>query len=222
MAVVKEQRASDRAYETLLEEIQTGVLAPGSVLAEVEQAKRLGISRTPMREAIGKLISAGLAKQLSARTTVVTGFDVQDIKKLFELRRALEEQAVRLAAIRAEKEVFADLAKKFAAFAAGDHADQNFDINDYYRLIALFDEELDTAIDNPYMVQALLTVRTHLKRARNLARDNKERLLQSAAEHLLIVRAVAAGDQELAAHATHVHLHNAYEAIINSISEGQK
>ncbi|MFC6235694.1 GntR family transcriptional regulator, partial [Leucobacter soli] len=48
-------RASDLAYATLLEEIQSGALAPGTVLAEVEQAARLGVSRTPAREAIGRL-----------------------------------------------------------------------------------------------------------------------------------------------------------------------
>ena len=52
-------RASDRAYALLLEEIQGGALAPGAVLAEVEQATRLGVSRTPLREAISRLVADG-------------------------------------------------------------------------------------------------------------------------------------------------------------------
>ncbi|WP_313357887.1 GntR family transcriptional regulator, partial [Microbacterium sp.] len=58
-------RASDRAYQTLLDEIQSGALAPGAVLAEVEQAARLGVSRTPLREALRRLAADGLAVQQS-------------------------------------------------------------------------------------------------------------------------------------------------------------
>ena len=60
-------------------------------------------------------------------------------------------------------------------------------------------------------------MRTHLVRVRRLARDNPARLAASVAEHRLIASAVAAGDAELAAHATHVHLHNALVAILASL-----
>lgn len=216
MSLTKEMRVSDRAYAKLVSEIQTGMLAPGSVLGEVEQATRLGVSRTPMREAIGKLIANGLAQQLSPRTTVVSGFDLGDIKRLFEARRALEEAAARLAAKRADPQVFAKLAAGFS----GANPTEKTSTDNYYALIAEFDEALDQAVDNAYMVQALSVIRTHLARARNLARDNQARLGQSAAEHKLIASAIADGDEELAAHATHVHLHNALKAIISSLSEG--
>ena len=62
---VMRMRASDRAYATLLDEIQSGILRPGAVLGEVEQAARLGVSRTPLREAIGRLRAEGLAQRLS-------------------------------------------------------------------------------------------------------------------------------------------------------------
>ena len=65
-------RASDRAYVTLLDEIQSGRLPAGTVLAEVEQAARLGVSRTPLREALGRLAADGLVAQQSPRVTVVT------------------------------------------------------------------------------------------------------------------------------------------------------
>src|SRR5699024_12715824 len=56
-------RASDRAYLTLREEIIEGALAPGSVLGDVEQSARLGLSRTPRREALGRLVADGLSEQ---------------------------------------------------------------------------------------------------------------------------------------------------------------
>jgi DNA-binding GntR family transcriptional regulator len=76
-------RASDRAYATLLEQIQSGALAPGSVLGEVEQAARLGVSRTPLREALSRLAADGLVVQQSPRVTVVTDVDVDEIRALF-------------------------------------------------------------------------------------------------------------------------------------------
>ena len=83
-------RASDRAYATLLDEIQSGDLRPGTVLGEVEQSSRLGVSRTPLREALSRLTADGLVAQASPRVTVVTDIDAGDIRALFELRRALE------------------------------------------------------------------------------------------------------------------------------------
>lgn len=206
-------RASDRAYATLLDEIQSGALAPGSVLGEVEQAARLGVSRTPLREALGRLAADGLVAQQSARVTVVTDVDADDIRELFEVRRALEEAAARLAAERGDAATFAALADAFAdaRLEGGDGLDA------YYALIARFDAELDAAVANDYLTVALRAIRTHLVRVRRLARDNPDRLAASVAEHALIAASIASGDADLAAHATHVHLHNALVSILASV-----
>ena len=147
-------RAGDRAYATLLDEIQSGALAPGTVLGEVEQSTRLGVSRTPLREALGRLAADGLVAQASPRVTVVTDIDAGDIRELFEVRRALEESAARLAAARGDDTVFAALAAEFAGIAPGEDADG------YYALIARFDAALDAAVANDYLTQALRNVRT--------------------------------------------------------------
>ncbi len=204
-------RASDRAYATLLEEIQSGVLAPGTVLGEVEQSGRLGVSRTPLREALSRLASDGLVVQASPRVTVVSPIDTGDIHELFEVRRALEETAARLAAARGDRAEFASLADEFRATDASAAPDS------YYALIARFDAALDAAVRNDYLTAALKTVRTHLVRVRRLARDNPDRLAASVAEHRLIAAAIAVGDEDLAAHATHVHLHNALTSILESL-----
>jgi len=204
-------RASDRAYRALLEEIQSGALRPGTVLGEVEQAARLGVSRTPLREALGRLAADGLVAQVSPRVTVVTDIDADDIRALFAVRRALEETAARIAAARGAADVFATLTDEFSAIEpAGD-------LDRYYGLIARFDTALDEAVDNDYLTSMLRTVRTHLVRVRRLARDNPARLAASAGEHRLIAAAIAARDPDLAAHATHVHLHNALTSILDSL-----
>ena len=205
-------RASERAYTTLLDEIQTGVLSPGTVLGEVDQSTRLGVSRTPLREALRRLASDGLVAQASARVTVVAGIDVDDIRSLFDLRRALETEAARLAARRGNRAAFRELATEFAGVDTAD-ADA------YYALIARFDSAIDDAVDNAYLSAALRSVRTHLVRVRRMARDNPLRLSASTGEHELIARAIGAGDPELAAHATHVHLHNALTTILEALTE---
>lgn len=212
-------RASDQAYATLLQEIQSGELSPGTVLAEAEQAARLGVSRTPAREAIGRLVANGLAAQQSPRITVVTDFDTDDLRALFKARRALEESAVSLAALHGDPDEFAALARSFAEVDFERDDEHHSAIDDYYALIARFDAALDAAVDNAYFTSSLSTIRTHLVRARRLARDNRERLRASVGEHRLIAEAIAAGDSELAAHATHVHLHNALTAILESLEK---
>jgi DNA-binding GntR family transcriptional regulator len=206
-------RASDRAYRALLAEIQSGALAAGAVLSETEQAARLGVSRTPLREAIARLAADGLVQQQSPRVTVVSPIDADDIVALFELRRGLEETAARLAARRGARSSFAAIADEFArASVDGDTAQQA-----YYALIARFDAALDEAVANDYLAGALRTVRTHLVRVRGFARYKPERLATSVGEHRLIAAAIAAGDEDLAAHATHVHLHNALTSILDSL-----
>ena len=217
-------RASDRAYASLLDEIQAGLLPPGAVLGEVEQAARLGVSRTPLREALGRLAADGLVVQQSPRVTVVTAIDADDIRALFELRRALEETAARLAAERGDAAAFDALAGEFAqtSLRSRAHDEQVHDEHRrdaYYALIARFDAQLDASVDNDYLISALRTVRTHLVRVRRLARDIPDRLAASVAEHRLIATAIAARDADLAAHATHVHLHNALATILASVED---
>ncbi|MDL9979360.1 GntR family transcriptional regulator [Microbacterium sp. ASV49] len=202
-------RASDRTYRALLDEIQSGALAPGAALAEVELAARLGVSRTPVREALGRLAADGLVIEISPRLTVVADLAADDIRDLFELRRALEETAVRIAATRGDAAAFAALASAFASTDLGA-------ADDYYALIADFDAQVDAAASNAYLAAALRTVRTHLVRVRRLARDKPERLAASVAEHRLIAQAIATRDADLAAHATHVHLHNALASILDA------
>lgn len=207
-------RASDRAYETLLDQIQSGALAPGAVVGEVDQAERLGVSRTPMREAISRLAADGLVAQQSPRITVVTDVNTDDIRALFEVRRALEESAARLAAERGDAAAFHALAEAF------DGINPQEDPDGYYELIGEFDSEIDAAVANDYLTAALRPVRTNLVRVRRLARDNPNRLGASAIEHRLIAAAIAAGDKDLAASATHVHLNNALTAILHALPEG--
>ncbi|MBN9141602.1 MAG: GntR family transcriptional regulator [Micrococcales bacterium] len=212
-------RASDRAYESLRDEILQWRLAPGTVLGEVEQAARLGVSRTPLREALSRLLADGLVEAQSGRGLVVSSADVSDVRGLFELRAALETAAAALAAERREASVFSALAAEFegAALLVGRH-----ELDAYYDLVTRFDEAIDASVANPALVGALRGVRTHLQRIRRLAQDDPARLERAAAEHRLIAEAIRDGDAELARHATAVHLHASLRHILEATASDTK
>lgn len=211
-------RASERAYRQLRGEILNGALAPGAGLLEVEQAERTGVSRTPLREAMARLIADGLVAGRTGRGFAVAEISVESIGELYELRQALEVQAVRLAAERRDPQAFLILREQFVTapelLLLGEPG-----IHRYYTLIEEFEEAIDAAVANPFLVGALRSVRTHLARIRRLARKNPLRLRQAAAEHLLIIDAIILGDSSLAAHATHVHLHLSLTTVLRAIDD---
>lgn len=193
-------RASDSAYTSLREDIIEGRLPPGAPLAEIEQSRRLGVSRTPVREAFSRLLADGLALQAPGRGAVVSEISLDDVDRLFEVRIPLETQGAALAARRGSAEVFTGLAEEF------DDARSNPDPAVHYELAAQMDSAVDTAVGNPYLSTMLAGLRVHLVRIRRLARDQPERLTESAAEHREVCRAIAAGDPQAAQAAAMLHL----------------
>jgi DNA-binding GntR family transcriptional regulator len=199
-------RASERAYTSLREDIVEWRLLPGTVLAEVEQSERLGISRTPLREALGRLSAEGLTRMAGGRGVVVSDISLEDIDELFELRETLECRAAALAAERGNPSTFtrllAELREAPSLLGGPDPAR-----HDYYALVGRLDDAIDAAISNSYLVQAMRSLRVHLVRVRRLAADDTARLHAAAAEHAAIAEAIAAGNPRLAEAATLVHLH---------------
>ena len=199
-------RASDRAYRALREDILEWRLRPGTVLAEVEQSERLGVSRTPVREALGRLTAEGLTTAAGGRGVVVTDISLDSIDELFELRETLEVRAASLAAQRGEPGVFAELHAELllAPTLLGDDDPAR---HEYYALVSRLDEAIDAAISNAYMANAMRSLRVHLARVRRLAADDTARLQAAAAEHAAIAEAIAVANPRLAEAATMVHLH---------------
>lgn len=208
-------RASDRAHSRLRQEILDGALEPGTVLGEVEQSARLGISRTPLREALARLVADGLAETSRGRGLVVTDVSLAEAPQLFDLRIALETLAARRAAERitatedgpALRARFIHLADRFEEAIAP--LSTGIDPDGYYALTSELDAALDTACGNSYLAESLRGLRLHLGRLRRLARHSPGRLADSAREHAAISRAIAGGDPELAAATTTVHLRHA-------------
>lgn len=205
-------KASDKVYESLRADIVEWRLSPGTVLAEVEQSQRLGVSRTPVREALARLVADGLAVQQRGRGAVVSEVSEDHLDDLFVLRRALECESARLAAKSTKRQAFTQLAEQFdhsANLVTGAGPTEQ-----YYLLVSSLDELIDDAAGNIYLSSALRTLRVHLQRVRRLAKDNPQRLKDSAGEHAAIARAIASGDPEVAAAATTMHLHQSFEHIM--------
>ncbi|SEQ99849.1 GntR family transcriptional regulator [Arthrobacter sp. OV608] len=205
-------RASDRAYTALRDDIVQWRLQPGTLLAEVEQAERLGVSRTPLREALGRLAAEGLTTAAGGRGVVVTDISLEDIDELFELRETLEGKAAALAAQRGDAGTFRTLEADFRA-APSLISNSAPALEDYYLLVERLDSALDTAISNSYLAQAMRSLRVHLVRIRRMAADDAARLTAAAAEHAAIAEAIAIGNPGLAQAATTLHLHRSLSHI---------
>jgi DNA-binding GntR family transcriptional regulator len=97
-ALVAPSRVSDGAYQALQGAIVDGRLSPGTRLSVPALAAQLGVSRSPVREALTRLLSDGLAVQVPHRGAVVAQLDLADLLPVYELREVLEGLAARLAA----------------------------------------------------------------------------------------------------------------------------
>jgi DNA-binding GntR family transcriptional regulator len=97
-AATQTQPTRERAYQYLQHAIASGKLSAGSDVSELALARELGISRTPIREAIGQLVAEGLLEQTHNRGAVVAQLTRQDIMDLYQLRQALEVFAISRAA----------------------------------------------------------------------------------------------------------------------------
>jgi len=105
---------AQRAYDHIRDRILAGEFQPGMVVSEAVLAKQLGVSRTPVGEALRELAAAGLVEQVPRYGTIVRSINRVEIVELYELREALEAYAVGLAAQRKTPEDLERLEKLFA------------------------------------------------------------------------------------------------------------
>lgn len=211
-------RASERAYVTLRSDIINWHLTPGTVLGEVELSERLGVSRTPIREALAKLTAEGLTEPQSGRGVIVSEISLDHLDELFELRSALECRAAELAAQRCDPQLFRALHRQL--INAGELITAEDPTRaDYYQLAADLDAAVDAAAGNHYLNLALKNLRVHLVRVRRLGKDNPARLRDAAREHAAIALAIANGNPTVASAATTVHLDNSLRHLLSTTPE---
>lgn len=202
-------RASDAAYERLRSEIIDWQLEPGTPLGEIETAARLGVSRTPVREALARLAAEGLVSSVG-RTARVSPLSRDLVIELYELREALETHSAKFAARRRDPHRFERILAEYRP--GGDPEPER-----PYALADELDAAIDEAADNRYIRAELAALRGQMARVRRHAHSDPERLRRATDEHLLIAEAILAGDESLAMHATAVHLHNSLAHVLGSL-----
>lgn len=208
--------AAEQVYNALSQEILDGELAEGLALTELELAARFSVSRTPVRQALTRLSAEGLLVPLGSRSLMVRPISPHELTEIYELRVALELQAVRLAATRGNSKVFNDLHEQLKS--AGDLVFGNkTDLRSFYKLQENFDQAIQDAIESPFLSSALASLQLHLKRIRRITRDNPLRLVQAAHETAIVAAAIARRDSEVAEAAMRVHLSESLNASLHSL-----
>ena len=204
----------DVVFNTLRQAILKGELAPGERLMEIQLAQKLGVSRTPIREAIRKLELEGLVLMIPRRGAEVARISEKSLKDVLEVRRSLEELAIELACQRMTEEDMQALEEAQKAFKAA------IDQGDAMK-IAETDEAYHDVIyhstRNKRLVQILNNLREQMYRYRfEYIKDfsQHERLVE---EHKVIYESIVKKDKETASNMAKVHIDNQKKAIIRQI-----
>jgi DNA-binding GntR family transcriptional regulator len=188
------ERASDRVFDELASAIRELRILPGATLSETDLAEQLHVSRTPLREAIARLVETGLVSVVPQVGTRVEPIRLRDVEQARFVRESLEVAAVAAACGKPERDVttlrslLADQRRSFRArdldgFFAADEAlhEQIFELSGY-----------------PGAWQAMQSTKMHLDRIRRLSLPDPKTVRALIAEHAAIVDAVQEGDAERA------------------------
>lgn len=215
MTFVKEKPDSQVSpYDHLLAAIEAGELTPGTRLRETELAATLGISRTPVREALHRLHAMGLAQHGPQRGLVVAHLTYDQLRQLFAVRQGLEGMATRLAAEHASRHEVAVLQEMVAS-------DRNVtDPQELSRRNKLFHKQIVRASHNSYMIEALDSLRIHLSLLPGSTYQLAERVTSAQKEHEEIVAAIADGDGDMAEAVARNHIVSGYKIRLARISSG--
>lgn len=192
-----------RVYDHLREEILAGRLKPGAELGEVPLSEKLGVSRGPLREAIGRLAAEGLVTVRPRRGAVVRSLSKREFRELYQVREGLEAMAVRLAVPRLTADDFATLQRLIDTMAA--HAKRN-EVAEFFEANAEFHSHLVAAADNEKLREIYTQLLGQIGRYRMRSLTLRGNLHRSVAEHAAILRAAKRGDAGRASHLMAEHV----------------
>lgn len=218
-----EEGASSRllrevAYERLKDAIRHANLQPGQPLPESRLSKILGISRTPVREALQQLAQEGLVQIIPGRVVTVAAHSVQEVLNVVHLRSLLEPELVRLAAETITDEALDEL---WQSLSDMETAVENDDREGWSKADTSYHETLGEACPNGLLSEMSLQMRN---RVHHLAvvdsQTNPARLAACTREHREIVEAIAARDPQAAEEAMRRHIDKLRMSLFNRLSYG--
>ena len=200
--------------ETLRDAVRRGVLQPGERLMEIQLAEELGVSRTPVREAIRKLEMEGYVIMMPRRGTYVADLSIRDVNEVFEIRTSLESLASGLAAERITEDELEKLQRLLVEIGA--HI-KNGDMESIVRTDTEFHDLLYQASRNKRLVGIISHRREQLTRFRTTSMSYPGRLKATLEEHRNIVEAIAQGDEKAARKAAEHHMEKSEQTLLESM-----
>lgn len=205
MAEFKTISLADQVFEKLEDDIIMGVYPKGEILTELKLAEILGVSRTPIREALRRLEHERLIKE-TGKGSMVLGITVDDLVDIMDIRIRVEG----LAAFYATQNLTEDGAEELKQI--GELQDFYFQKNDIEHLRQMDDRFHDTiyALSNrPVIFDTLLPLHKKTQRYRKISIEDPTRLSPSIKEHKAILNAILAKDADLASSLMTKHIENA-------------
>lgn len=195
----------DVVFQTLREAILRGTIKPGERLMEIQLSQQLGVSRTPVREAIRMLELEGLVNMTPRKGAAVAAISEKSLRDVLEVRCALEELSVRLACERMSWEQFEQLRTsnvKFAQVAEGE------DITEIAKSDEAFHDIIYYSTDNDKLILLLNQLREQMYRYRIEHIKIKERRSMLIREHQEIIDALRERDSQTAVLVMRRHINN--------------
>ena len=205
----------DVVFQTLRQAILRGELKPGERLMEIHLAQKLGVSRTPVREAIRKLELEGLVLMIPRKGAVVAEITISDLEDVLEVRMALEELAVKHACRSITPEQLSQLyilAEEFRQTLYGD------DVGACAQADMKFHEAIYAATGNGRLVQILNNLREQMYRYRMEYLKDRQSHSLLVKEHEEILHALEQRDEKKALEAISCHIERRKNHIIDTIN----
>jgi DNA-binding GntR family transcriptional regulator len=199
-------------FEALRQAIISGELKPGERLMEVQLAEEMGVSRTPVREAIRKLELEGLVVMIPRKGAYVAGLSLKDAADVFEIRESLEGLAAALAAERItdeEIEILERILKEITKAA------EKGDVEAIIKKDAEFHQILFNATRNERLAQMVNNLKEHIDRFRVQSFSNPSRIRDIMKEHRKIVDAIKDRDAERAEKLAKAHIEKVENNVMN-------
>ncbi|HIV42053.1 MAG TPA: GntR family transcriptional regulator [Candidatus Mediterraneibacter guildfordensis] len=204
----------DVVFNTLRRAILRGELKPGERLMEIQLANKLGVSRTPIREAIRKLELEGLVLMVPRKGAEVAEITEKNLRDVLEVRCALEELAVQLACDRIDPERMQQLLDAAAHFR---DILGTADITELGEADEAFHDVIFQATDNRRLIQLLNNLREQMYRYRIEYLKKKECYPQLLEEHAAIIQAIREHDKAKATEITVQHINNQVDTVVDTL-----
>lgn len=193
----------EMVYEELKMQILTGAIVPGTRMMEVELAETMGVSRTPIREAIRKLEKEGLVTIRPRRGAYASSISTQDMLEILEVRQNMEGLAAYFAASRMTPDQLDTLKQLSGKYNEAVNAGNTEDMIEYD---TKFHRCIVDSCNNKVLVQMIEQLQEMVLRFRYIYYDTFRRAENMPEEHQAIYDAIACGDEDAARAAADVHI----------------